>query len=208
MKKLHTFLTFIYVCTLTNIFIAQTTHNVLVASNQPEKLVIHIGDTLFSTEGNLFSLGAFPVAEGGTEDYTYLWTPDVYLDNNSIANPQVTISTDSIVYTLLVTDANNCTASDSTLVYPITTSDVSILVNGAEHTISIMPNPASEQLTLKSTVSWDEIQIINVNGQVVFENKNKSNFQELTIKNWEQGLYYVHIISQNKSISHPIIIKH
>jgi hypothetical protein len=51
---------------------------------------------------------------GGTSGYTYAWSPSKGLTNSAISNPSVqAISINGINYKLTVTDANNCTATDS-----------------------------------------------------------------------------------------------
>ena len=49
---------------------------------------------------------------GGSLPYTLLWTPSSYLSDNDILNPVATPNS-SITYTLSVTDANSCSATDN-----------------------------------------------------------------------------------------------
>lgn len=60
-------------------------------------------------EGNSFQLNG---SGTGTGTITYLWQPATYLNDPAIANP-FTSPTQSITYTLMVTDANGCMASDT-----------------------------------------------------------------------------------------------
>ncbi|MCX6270350.1 MAG: carboxypeptidase regulatory-like domain-containing protein [Bacteroidetes bacterium] len=75
-------------------------------------------------------------ALGGTLPYAYLWTPATFLNNPALSHPLCTplLTTN---YTLQVTDANGCTATDQTLVTVTqTTSTVygSIRYNNQSHT--------------------------------------------------------------------------
>lgn len=54
-----------------------------------------------------------PVIAGN--DSAYLWTPDLYLNNNALKNPSAT-GVDDITYTITVTAKGGCTASDSILI--------------------------------------------------------------------------------------------
>jgi gliding motility-associated-like protein len=61
--------------------------------------------------GGSSTIGGNPSAIAGTPPYTYTWSPNAYLDNNTIANPTSTPPS-TMNYTLTVTDANGCTDSD------------------------------------------------------------------------------------------------
>ena len=63
------------------------------------------------------TLGGTPTASLGTGPYTYLWTPNLYLSNNTVANPNL-INTQhgSYTYIVQVTDSKGCLARDTALV--------------------------------------------------------------------------------------------
>lgn len=88
------------------------TANVSVTQNPP--LIIDAGiDTINSGTG--ISIGGQPTASGGQQPYSYSWTPTNTLNNSSIANPTVN-PTVITTYTVIVTDHNNCSASDNVVV--------------------------------------------------------------------------------------------
>ncbi len=59
------------------------------------------------------NLGGSPTASGGTTPYTYSWMPTDYLDDPTASNPLFTpTAIPSYSYTVTVTDANGCVASD------------------------------------------------------------------------------------------------
>ena len=62
------------------------------------------------------AIGGTPVASGGTGPYTYLWSPPSGLSFTNVANPNVTGIGATSTYTLKVTDANGCTASNDVVV--------------------------------------------------------------------------------------------
>jgi len=62
-------------------------------------------------------------ATGGV---SYLWTPSTGLSNANIANPVATMGASSITYTVTVTDANNCTASDTIQVIVLNGSNANV----------------------------------------------------------------------------------
>ena len=68
------------------------------------------------------TIGGNPSAIGGTPPYSYLWSPSVGLNFDSVADPIVSGITSNTIYTLSVTDSRGCTASDTVGVYLITCS--------------------------------------------------------------------------------------
>ena len=67
-------------------------------------------DTVFCGPGTLI-LGGHPAGSGGTAPLTYSWSPDSSLDQSNAPNPQASPQETS-EYTLTVSDANGCSASD------------------------------------------------------------------------------------------------
>ena len=62
--------------------------------------------------GDSVEIGGDPTASGGTPSYTYSWTPTTGLDDPTIANPTASPNS-TTTYTVLVTDDNGCSDSDS-----------------------------------------------------------------------------------------------
>jgi hypothetical protein len=61
------------------------------------------------------TIGGTPAAIGGTSPYTYSWSPGTGLSSTTTANPQAT-PTVPTTYTLTVTDAMGCVATDDVVV--------------------------------------------------------------------------------------------
>lgn len=74
-------------------------------------------------------LGGTPIASGGTVPYTFAWTPLAGLNFSDSANPIVSNIVTATVYTLQVTDGNNCTATDQVSVN-VTELNPTIIQNG------------------------------------------------------------------------------
>jgi len=68
--------------------------------------------------------------------------------------------------------------------------------------LNLFPNPASSEVTLKLANFEQPIQIaiFNVNGQLVFEKEAISNSLNLNIKEFERGIYFVNISSEQQPI--------
>jgi len=93
-------------------------------------------------------------AIGGTAPYNYSWTPATGLSDPNISNPDAS-PTYSTNYTLMVTDANGCTANDNVMVIVNPAPDVDAglditIVTGA----STVLNGFATGGLLPYTVSW------------------------------------------------------
>ncbi|MDF2435821.1 MAG: hypothetical protein K0Q95_197 [Bacteroidota bacterium] len=78
-------------------------------------------------EGSCATLNS--VVSGGTNTYSYAWSPASELNNSTVANPAACPDS-TILFTLTVTDANNCTDTDT----------LTIIVNDSPNT-SYVQNP-------------------------------------------------------------------
>lgn len=74
--------------------------------------------------------------------------------------------------------------------------------------INVYPNPSNDQkITIKTENELDEIQIININGQIIQQiskpNRNQNNY---TVENIPHGFYFLKLSAENKSIVKKIVI--
>ncbi len=81
--------------------------------------VANAGNSFYIPSSSSVILGGNPSASGGTSPYTYVWNPQTGLSSGSAANPIESGITNSTIYTLSVTDAHGCTATDTVGVYLI-----------------------------------------------------------------------------------------
>jgi hypothetical protein len=75
-------------------------------------------------------------------------------------------------------------------------------------TVSIYPNPSNgDSVTIKSEISLDAIEIININGQLI-QSIKKPNFQNKTylINNLSQGFYLLKLTSNNTTSTRKLIV--
>jgi endonuclease I len=74
--------------------------------------------------------------------------------------------------------------------------------------INVYPNPSSDQkINIETENELDEIQIINVNGQIMQQiSKPTKNDNKYTVDNLNQGFYFLKLSSENKSIVKKIVI--
>ena len=88
--------------------------------------------TLQNCPSAIVSIGTVPAAAGGTAPYSFSWSPATGLSSTTIGNPNVQVLTNNTLYTLLVTDANNCSATDQVLVTVAPSILVAEAGNGGE----------------------------------------------------------------------------
>lgn len=75
-------------------------------------------------------------------------------------------------------------------------------------TISVYPNPSNDnKITIDANVSIDNIELININGQIVLNiNKPVFNTNSYTMENLPKGFYFLRLSSENQSIIKKVII--
>ena len=100
--------------------------NTVIANAGQDRAIIPPATTMLG--GNPAPLGGpIPSGSGGMPPYTYSWTPAATLNNNLIANPLAGPSTQT-TYTLQVTDAAGCKATDEVIVYIQTNNEYAVLL--------------------------------------------------------------------------------
>ncbi|TMM32111.1 choice-of-anchor D domain-containing protein [Polaribacter aestuariivivens] len=114
---------------------------------------------------------------------------------------------DNIV-TLTVTDTNNNVSSKNATV-KVKGSALSIEEDKAlEKTISLYPNPASANITIKSNfVKLKKVIFYDVNGKEILTKNINSLFEKINIEKFPNGIYFVKIISENSKSVFKRIIK-
>lgn len=74
--------------------------------------------------------------------------------------------------------------------------------------INVYPNPSNDQkIYIETENELDEIQIININGQIMQQiSKPNRNQNKYTVENLPHGFYFLKMSSENKSIVEKIVI--
>ncbi|MDR6968255.1 endonuclease I [Flavobacterium arsenatis] len=77
-----------------------------------------------------------------------------------------------------------------------------------ENTIAIYPNPTNNhRINIQSETLLDEIQLINVNGQIIQQIKKPVfNSNTYTLENLNSGFYFLKLSSENQSVTKKIIV--
>jgi hypothetical protein len=121
-------------------------------------------------------------AAGGFSPYTYAW-------NNTAITSEITVVKGD--YSVVVTDANGCTANASVTVAEKTNSIKDLAITS----LSIFPNPVANELNVSFNANSDAtIELVNVAGQVI-ATKNANQFANVTFDTAElnAGVYFINI---------------
>ncbi len=69
----------------------------------------------------------------------------------------------------------------------------------------VFPNPANENITIKTDVSGAEIIILNSIGQLVYKNNPDASETTIDISQFQSGLYFIQLIKEGKTQTKKII---
>ena len=78
--------------------------------------------------------------------------------------------------------------------------ELNVLIDGIKNytsAFSILPNPATNKITITSKTNFKSVEILSFLGQVVFTQNNTGNATTLDVSNLTNGIYFVRIISEN-----------
>ncbi|VAW13768.1 hypothetical protein MNBD_BACTEROID03-2222 [hydrothermal vent metagenome] len=162
-----------------------TENKVLPTLNAGENRTINVGENT--------TLGIDPV-----DGLIYSWFPTEGLNDASISNP-IASPTNDITYTVTVTGSNGCTAEAMV--------EVSVSVtNGTDNDneIEIYPNPAIDELSIKSEYEIKSIKVWEIGGKGVLVPFANSTLQ---ISNLASGTYILQILTKENKIINKVFIK-
>jgi len=164
--------------------------------------------------------------DGGTPGYSYDWSNGATTQNISGLAPGT--------YTVTVTDAAGCTTTTShQVLHPVhftgaptngndprsmgssdnsNSSSVAPAKLGTPELKSsdvlVFPNPANSAFTLKTgEVNNALISLIDINGQVLSQQKAESNETSINVSNLPKGTYIVEIKTENGSVNKTVSVK-
>ncbi len=133
------------------------------------------------------------ILNAGSGFSNYLWS------NGSIAQTIVVNSSNfglgnNIIWTN-VTDINGCSNSDTIVVNILNCTDIGEISNTD---LRLFPNPLKDNLFIEFPAKTFNIKILSVDGKIMFYKKNEnSNMLEINTKEFNPGVYFIKIKSDN-----------
>jgi len=151
--------------------------------------VVNAGPDRFVLEGG----NAILLGTGTGNNLSYLWTPSTFLNNPAIAQP-ITTPADDINYTLMVTSADGCTASDQVFVKLLKTPAIPNVFTPNGDGIN-----DNWQIKYLDSYPGATVEIYNRYGQVIFRSTgyNKPWDGTMNGKPLPAGTYYYIINPKN-----------
>lgn len=134
---------------------------------------------------------------------TYEWTP-VKTITGSNTSSQASLKPDvTTTYTLKGISDKGC---ESTLKITITVTNTGAIGNNQEKNIEIFPNPASEELIVKS-LEPIRLKLIDIQGKVIYNQSQAESISKIQIKEFPIGKYFIQTTNkEGNSILHQIKI--
>jgi gliding motility-associated-like protein len=122
-------------------------------------------------------------------NYTYTWTPDTYLSDPTVLNPDVIKPLQTTTYTLLAVDDNGCEATDEVTVFVDVNTPIQIMVPNI-----FSPNGDGVNDTwvipILDFFPDNNVKVFNRWGMLVFEADNYNNGNAWDGGDLPEGAYY------------------
>lgn len=145
----------------------------------------------------------FVVATGGNAPYTYQWNDP---QNQTTATA---VNLCAGTYTCVITDQNGCSVTVETTIFSSTTS-VTELFAGSQFTL--FPNPAAEQVTIRSENAFElgiiELRILSVSGEVVKKQEvdfSTNNQVTIPLSDLQNGVYFMELVKDGISTRRMLV---
>lgn len=128
---------------------------------------------------------------GGTSPYTFGWSNGATTEDITNVAPGV--------YTLTVTDALGCITTGVYIVQNTTgIADVNVITQG----LQVYPNPANDFVTISiDGFIIQKIKVLNVLGQIVYEEEPKTSKIEINTANLNQGAYFIQVLVDDNVVT-------
>lgn len=73
--------------------------------------------------------------------------------------------------------------------------------------IRIFPNPTSDFITINAPKHGLNIQLFDLSGRIILEEKTKTNNHQISVSNLPAGIYIIRLQSENKILVHKFIVQ-
>ncbi|NVO02874.1 MAG: T9SS type A sorting domain-containing protein, partial [Bacteroidetes bacterium] len=144
--------------------------------------------------------------DAGNAGSSFAWNPNgqstqtITVDSTGLGLGATTIS-------VMVTDINLCVSSDTIV---ITFDPCTGIVENNVTNFNVVPNPSNGEfyLTVSGISEITNINIYNMNGQIIYKEEIKTDFNNklINLQSYPKGMYFIRLNSKNNSYTEKIII--
>lgn len=170
-----------YTLKVTDLLTGQIESKTFNVSIIPSPTITALNDTLFTQQG-----------------YSYQW----YFNGSSIsgATNYYHVPTQSGNYSVQLIQ-NPCSNMSQALPY------FSLGIHELESTFSIYPNPVKTKLYIKNdpTNNWETIEVTNVEGKTLLNDKLKQTTTEINFSNYVSGTYFINLSNSTKNQQFKVV---
>ncbi len=146
---------------------------------------------------------------GGSGSVEILWTPQALIAANGILNPQTNALTTDTTFYLMITDLVTGVIKTDSLLISIQYVGIDEYIN---EDIKVYPNPVKDKLLINLgyvNVKVERIQLFNSTGLLMYSlegNQLQSETIEITVFDYNQGVYFLNIFTEIGVIRRKIMI--
>ena len=136
----------------------------------------------------------YVLAASPMSDVSYLW-------NSNETTQSIAINADGM-YSLTVTDNNQCQAFNSVFVKKNVPQDTTGIIDFALNEVTVYPNPAKDAVNIDFKGAFTagcRIMVARASGQIIFVSAQTSDIMKIDVSDWAQGVYLIRIINGNES---------
>ncbi len=169
-----------YTLTVTDANGCTGTDDVIVTVVQPP--VAMAGNDTTICEGETVQLN-------GSGGVTYSWSPSADLSCASCSNP-IASPTVTTTYSVTVSDANNCSATDA---INVTVDPCLGISSVGANEFAVFPNPANAEVTIVSSEVMKELALRNLLGETIIRKPENAKQSTLDLSGLASGVYIIQI---------------
>lgn len=136
---------------------------------------------------------------GGSDNLSFEWSFSTAGTAEIVVSPL-----SDITYTLIVTD--QLTGQQVTTSYIVDVISCVASLSENEQLLSVYPNPANDQIKIKSDLALDQIAIFDLNGKCLFRQKSNKKSMTVDVSSFEVGAYIISVEYLDRTVQKKVLI--
>jgi len=162
----------------------------------------HIVDAAFTPSSSVINVNNQVQLSADNDDgiNSYSWLIDDVAQSTSSDLTFTFTQANNYVITLIANGACSSDTSSKTITVAVSTVIISLM----DENISVYPNPAKDQVNIKSNKNISKIELIDLNGRVLIQTQER----QINLSQIENGIYIVSIISESGTTRQMLQMNH